>query len=124
MYRIVLSACLVLAACGTPQEKCARSVESDLSTVTALIDETQADITRGYRYVYETRGIDVGFRYCSRSSNFGMCFDNSSSNTVRRAVAIDPAEEQRKLAGLQDQKARLEAAECRPDGARLMQRPS
>lgn len=124
MTRILLIACLALAACGTPQEQCARSVDRDLRTVTSLIDETQANLRRGYRYVYETRNTHVGFRYCSRSSNFGMCFDNSAPSTVRRAVAIDPAQEKRKLASLNSQQARLQSAQCRPDGARILAAPN
>lgn len=120
MYRLVLPACLLLAACGTPQENCARNVQRDLRTIEGLIEDTETNLQRGFAYEYETRDVNIGFRYCSGYSNLGFCLDNPGSSTVRRAVAIDPLEEQRKLDGLLVQKQRLETAQCRADGARII----
>lgn len=120
MFRLLFPLCLLLAACATPQEKCASALQQDRQTIDALIEETQANIARGFRYEIEPRSVTVGVRYCSRSSNVGFCMNNASPATVRRAVAIDPAEQARKLAALKAQKARLDSAQCRPDGIRLL----
>jgi hypothetical protein len=121
---------LFLAGCGTPQERCISSVTRDLRVVDRLIAESEADLARGYAYVSETVFVPV-WGYCTgpvlvrpRDGSAPvlvpgqMCWDDRPQ-TVRRPVAIDPAAEKRKLAGLQDQRKKLIAraepaiAQCR-----------
>jgi hypothetical protein len=122
--------CLMLAGCGTPQERCISSVTRDLRVVDRLIAESQANLARGYALVNQTVYVPV-WEYCTppvlvRPKDGSqpvlvpgrMCLDDEP-RTVRRSVAIDPAAEKRKLAGLQDQRRKLVAraepaiAQCR-----------
>lgn len=48
MRRLALLPLLILTACGTPQEHCINRNTRDLRTMQKLVDETQANITRGY----------------------------------------------------------------------------
>jgi hypothetical protein len=48
MRRLLLPALLLLVACGTPQEQCINRNTRDLRTMQKLVDETQANLTRGY----------------------------------------------------------------------------
>lgn len=111
MRVLVPLACLVLVtACATPQERCARRATSDLRTLTALIGETEANIARGFAYREELRSVNYGLTYCA--AGYGgvgvrLCADNQVQ-TVRRPVAIDLDAERQKLAGLRDKRAELE----------------
>jgi hypothetical protein len=126
----VLALCVVLAGCGTPQERCISSVTRDLRIVDRLIAESQTNLARGYALVNQTVYVTT-WDYCTgpvlMQPNLGgppvlipgqMCLDDEA-RTVRRPVAIDPAAEKRKLAGLQDQRRKLAAraepaiAQCR-----------
>jgi hypothetical protein len=121
LARLCLPAlCLVLAGCGTPQERCIASVTRDLRIVDRLIADSQANLARGYALVNQTVYVTT-WDYCSGpvlvQPNVGgppvlipgqMCLDDQA-RTVRRPVAIDPAAEKRKLAGLQDQRKKLVA---------------
>ena len=114
--RSILSLPLVaIAACSTPQEACMSRIDRDLRTVTALIAETETNLARGYTYVVEPSRTRVGVSYCTRSSSrIGFC--GSTANDVRRrAVAIDPEAEARKLETLRNQQAKLTA--LRPQAA-------
>ena len=48
MRRLALFSLLALTACGTPQEQCINRNTRDLRTIQRLVDETQANIARGY----------------------------------------------------------------------------
>lgn len=125
MHRLAPLTCLMIAtltlvACGTPQEQCSKAVTKDIRTVDILIRETQGNLARGFRYETEYRNTNFGLSLCTGRSNVGFCYDNRGPTTVRRAVAIDPEQEQRKLAALQDQKSSLLQAQCQPNGARIM----
>ncbi len=117
---LCLLLCAALAACGTPQQRCIASVTRDLRVVDRLIGESEANLARGYAYVSEVIVVPV-WDYCGgpvlvQPSDGSapvvvpgrMCWDDQPQ-TVRRPVAIDPAAEQRKLAGLKQQRAKLSA---------------
>jgi hypothetical protein len=97
---------LLLTACGTPQQQCIRPYTKELRQVDALIAETRANLARGYGY-REDRVTDWDYEPCYwgrpggpggiRSSS--MCWE-PYERTVRTAVAVDPASEERKLAAL------------------------
>jgi hypothetical protein len=126
----LLALCLLLAACGTPQERCISGVTRDLRVIDGLIANSQATLARGYAVVNQTIYVPV-WDYCTApvlvrprdgSTPYvvpgRMCLDDEP-RTVQRPVAIDPAAEKRKLAGLQDQRKKLVArvepaiAQCR-----------
>lgn len=110
MFRIVLLLCAFLAACASPVDRCIKSATTELRTVNALIAETEANIARGYRYVTEPRRVRVGVSYCSgRHGNIRFCGD-SYNDVVRRPVAVDTAEETRKLASLKTKQTELRRA--------------
>jgi hypothetical protein len=125
-----LALCLLLAACGTPQDRCIASVTRDLRVVDRLIADTEANLARGYALVNQTVFVPA-WDYCTgpvlvQPAAGGppmlipgqWCLDDDPV-TVRRPVAIDPAAEKRKLAGLQDQRRKILAraepaiAQCR-----------
>lgn len=114
MRLILVLACLTLAACGTPQDRCVRATNREAATLDRLITETQEAMTRGYRIETELRdsGVTWGVAYCNRSRNIGFCFDNDRPRTVRRAVPIDPEAERRKLANLRERRAALADRSC------------
>ncbi|MCA0272032.1 MAG: hypothetical protein LCH69_08200 [Proteobacteria bacterium] len=104
---------LLLAACGTPQEQCIRPYTKELRQVDALIAETRANLARGYGY-REDRVTDWDYEPCywGRSvtpggiSSRSMCWE-PYERTVRTAVAVDPASEERKLAALTQRRTTL-----------------
>jgi hypothetical protein len=104
----------LLAACGTPQQQCINSVTRDLRVVNGLILETQANIQRGYAYATVTRTIPQ-YVDCTPRPTEGnpepkpqMCLVNTAQ-TFRQPVAIDLAEEQKKLDQLLARRETLQA---------------
>jgi hypothetical protein len=106
----LISLCLILAACGTPQEQCIARETRDLRVVTRLIAETQGNLARGYAFeeytTYEIDYIPCGVLPTPRQTRF--CRDRVPE-IERRPVAIDLAAEQRKLDSLLDRRRDLEA---------------
>lgn len=103
----------LLAACATPLQQCIRPYTSELRQLDALIAEARANLARGYGY-REDRVTDWDYEPCYwgrpggpggiRSS--AMCWE-PYERTVRTAVAIDPAAEERKLAALTSRRTAL-----------------
>jgi hypothetical protein len=112
-----LLALVALAACGTPQERCVAGVTRDLRVVEGLIGDAEVNLARGYG-MRETIVFVPVWDYCGPPVVVqpqggapvvvpaGLCLDDRAQ-TVRRPVAIDLDAERRKLAQLQDQRARL-----------------
>jgi hypothetical protein len=109
---------LLLAACGTPQERCINSVTRELRLIDDLIAETQLNLARGYS-MEETVVYDTRWVYCSppvvvqapdgtqRVVQTGaMCLDDYQ-DIVERPRAIDPVAERNKLKGLQERQRAL-----------------
>ena len=106
---------LVLAACGTPQERCISQNTSEFRTVSRLLAEVEWNLARGYaweeRQVVRDRltqcrdvrrdrdgkVVGVGYRPCWRDY----------IDTERYRVPIDPAAEQRKRDNLAARRAAL-----------------
>lgn len=93
----------LLAACGTPQERCIRGNTGEYRALSRLLAETEANLARGYawreRQVMRTeldscyrpvRRRDGDIDYIERD-----CWRNVV-DTERYRVPIDPASEQRK----------------------------
>ncbi len=116
MRRIVLSSlCLLLAACGTPQEQCINRETRDLRVVNRLISETEGNLARGYAFeeytVYETEYVRCGYDPDdgdpATPRRPRLCLDRVPE-IERRPVAIDLAAEQRKLDSLLAKRRDLE----------------
>lgn len=106
---------VVLAACGTPQERCISGATADLRPVDRLIAETQGNISRGYGLQATTVYRDVwvpcygGYGpYGPYRAAGGMCIDEQAQ-IIERPVAVDIAEEKKKLAQLQAKRKELAA---------------
>lgn len=102
----------VLAACSTPQEYCILRATEELRKVERLIADVRRDLERGYTTRTETYTTRV-WRVCSVTKDAQgeitarqYCWDTDLA-TREVAEPIDPAEEQRKLQGLERQKDRL-----------------
>jgi hypothetical protein len=116
MRAAILPALLILAACGTPQQQCINRETRDLRVVERLIAETQGNLDRGYGFeevtVYNTEYVDCTPRVIVPEGQPvppiepRLCLDEVPE-TVRRPVALDLAEEQRKLASLQQRRQEL-----------------
>ncbi|WP_235829686.1 hypothetical protein [Frigidibacter oleivorans] len=95
---------LALAACGTPQEQCIGRATRDLRVLNDLIEDTRANVARGYAYEeYTVRLSRWETCYTTVKTSDGklvnrpyMCMEDYV-DTRRRPVSIDLAAEQRKL---------------------------
>ncbi|MEM1066425.1 MAG: hypothetical protein AAF771_00020 [Pseudomonadota bacterium] len=102
-----LVAVATLVACASPQERCVMNATEDLRVVNALIDETEANIDRGYA-IEEELEPRVGLNVCTgRRGSFAFC-TGTDFDTRERPVALDLAEEERKLASLIEKRQELE----------------
>lgn len=112
---------LILAACGTPQERCISGVSRDLRVVDRLITEVQGNLTRGYALeevtVYKPVWTYCRDRYYSHDGKYTsggpqFCWEDIEY-TVEKPRAIDLNAERSKLEGLQD-KRRVLALQAAP----------
>jgi hypothetical protein len=104
----------LLAACGTPQERCIRSATSEIRTIDRLIVETEGNLARGYALepttVYRTVWVPCAGAWGGLEPALvrpaGMCLDERPEITTR-PKAIDLAAERRTLDGLRQKRAEL-----------------
>ncbi|SIS64712.1 hypothetical protein [Phaeovulum vinaykumarii] len=120
----------VLAACGTPQERCINSATRELRAVSALRAETEANLARGYAWEEYTI-TRSRWEWCAAPPlppkpdgtqppplPPRMCLEEYT-DTARRRVAIDPAAETRKRDNLiarerqLERQARADVAACK-----------
>ena len=105
---------LIVAACGTPQERCISRNTSEYRTVARLLAEVEGNLARGYAWEerqitrtewddcpYVVRGKDGERRVLYRS-----CL-RDVVDTERYRVPIDPAAETRKRDNLEARKTAL-----------------
>lgn len=109
---------LTLAACGTPQDRCIQRATKDLRIVNGLIEETEANLARGYAYEtfeitrtrWETCYSPARVRGPGGKPATAMvprqCLEDYT-DTVRRPVAIDLNVERRKLDSLRQKQREL-----------------
>lgn len=117
---------LALAACATPQQRCADAATRDLRVVDGLIAQSRLNLERGYG-VRERTDFVPDWSWCNgpgyvrdrygnlRPAPPRMCWDDRPV-TRRYPVAIDLAAERRKLAELEAKRGQL-AAQARKDVA-------
>ncbi len=106
MRRVALALLLPLVACAQTRDSCEQDVAREIRRLDALIVETRTDLARGYRYETEYRRSGVGLVLCSGRHSVRFC-TATDDRPVRRAVAVDPAAEQRKLDLLEARRMRL-----------------
>lgn len=110
--RTVLVLPVVLAACGTPQERCISGATAPLRPVDRLIAETQGNISRGYGLqattIYRDVWVPCYAGYGPYRAPGGMCIDEQAQ-IIEQPVAVDIAEEKVKLAQLQAKRKELAA---------------
>jgi hypothetical protein len=121
MRRITIATfCLILAACGTPQEQCINRETRDLRVVNRLIAETEGNLARGYAFEEYTT-FETAYVRCGFDPDDGdpatprrprLCLDRVPE-TERRPVAIDLGAEQRKLDSLLAKRRDLELQSAR-----------
>jgi len=113
-----------LAACATPRERCFATATQELRTIDALIAETQTNIARGYAIAREP-GVRTSLVFCYDPPREPYTFCSQNEPTVvERPVAIDRADERRKLASLQERRAELAGATRRQVAACEAQFPA
>ena len=108
-------ACLMLAACGTPQQQCIAQNTREYRVVGNLLAEVEGNLARGYawqeRTVTRTEWDDCPYRLRDKEGNrrigYRPCL-RDVSDTERYRVPIDPAAEQRKADNLRARKAALQ----------------
>ncbi|MEE2861699.1 MAG: hypothetical protein VYB46_12915 [Pseudomonadota bacterium] len=111
---LALIALPLLAACGTPQERCISRNTSEYRTVSSLLAEVEGNLARGYAWE-ERQVVRTRFDQCRRVlrdkdgnahvTSYGCWRDYV--DTERYRVPIDPAAEARKRDGLAERQAAL-----------------
>ena len=109
----ILCGLLALTACATPQQSCISQARGAVSSINRQIAVAEGNIARGYaihkdwaKYTY------VGV--CTNSEGGEFPCEKSDRRWEETPVAIDVAEERRKVAGL---KQRLNAVRAQAEAA-------
>jgi hypothetical protein len=111
---LILAPLALLAACGTPQERCIQRETRDLRVLDRLITETRTNIGRGYALQEYTVSVPQWETCPPRTDANGnllpaqMCLEDRTE-TRTRPVAIDLGAENAKLESMlakRDQLAR------------------
>ncbi len=101
---------LALAACATPRESCISEATRELRTLTALVNETQGNIARGYA-IAEVQDVAVRRTRCTGTNADGSTFtfpcEETTTVTRQQPVAIDLRAERAKLDSLLERQALL-----------------
>ena len=99
LTRLTPFALLALAACTTPLQQCLSQARAQQSALSAQIQTAQGNINRGY--AIHTQSVPytyVGVCYADDGSSYSC--EQNGTRTEETPVAIDVAEERRKLAQL------------------------
>lgn len=104
---------LLLAACGSPQyDDCVASARAELDTIDQLIEETEANLLRGYAREPDP-AQQGGFRVCTGGDTpLSVCAERTKPGELK-PVAINPLNERMKLASLQQRRQGLEELAAR-----------
>ncbi|OCX66657.1 hypothetical protein BFP70_00375 [Thioclava sp. SK-1] len=107
-FLFILPMLAIVAACGTPQERCINRSTRELRTIERLLDEVQANLARGYAWeeyeVTRRRWSTCAVEEITHPDGTverrkKRCLERYTE-TERRRVPIDPAAEIRKRDGL------------------------
>lgn len=113
---LLLALPALIAACGTPQERCIRSGTEDLRVLTQLIAQSEATLARGYALV-EVETSRMAWRQCGwyppaqpgARPQPRMCFV-PVPDIETRAASVDLAAERAKLKSMQQKQRELQRA--------------
>ncbi|HWL56058.1 MAG TPA: hypothetical protein VNQ78_05200 [Paracoccus sp. (in: a-proteobacteria)] len=108
---------LLIAACGTPQERCISRNTNEYRAVSRLLAEVEGNLARGYaweeRQTVRTEWDQCYYRYRNRDggwyTGYRPCL-RDVTDTERYRVPIDPAAEARKRDNLVARKQALAPA--------------
>lgn len=110
---LIILPLMVLSACATPREQCIAHVTRDTRVLSALINETQANLSRGYA-LDEQQDVRTIKRNCRGENEDGSTFffpcNKTETFTTTRPVAIDLVAEQAKLDSLEERFALTQAS--------------
>lgn len=120
--RRVMLLCLLLAACGTPQERCIARETRDIRVLDRLIAESEGNLKRGYALeevvVYRDRWVPCPVRVLPPPAEGQpappppppqLCLDEVRE-TETRPKAIDLRAEAQKLASMREKRSDLTRA--------------
>lgn len=118
MRRVFLATALLLAACGSNRyDECVTRARAELDTVDRLIEETEANLLRGYALEPDA-SQSGGFKLCAGGeSPLSVCAERTRPGDMK-PVAINPISERLKLANLRQRRQGLqeladrEVAQC------------
>ena len=103
----------VLTACATPREQCISEVTRDTRILSSLINETRANLARGYAIERE-QDVRTIRRTCRGRNDDGTIFtfrcDETDTFTTSVPVAIDLNAERAKLESLEERFVQSQAA--------------
>lgn len=109
---LILLPLALLAACASPREQCISSVTRDTKVLGALINETRANLSRGYA-IEERQEVRTVSDTCQGRNEDGSTFtfrcEETDTFTTRVPVAIDLNAERAKLASLEERFAQSQA---------------
>lgn len=98
---------LGLAACATPQDRCAGPELRDLARVQDRIATLEQDLNRGYR-VKNPSGVTLGIGGCT-GGNIQFCLSKQTQPGARQ-VPVNRAGDEAELQTLRQQESRLRQA--------------
>lgn len=102
----------VLAACATPREECINDVTRDTRVLSSLVNETRANLARGYA-LDERQDVRTIRSTCRGRDDDGVVFefrcDKTDTITTTVPVAIDLNVERAKLASLEERFAQTQS---------------
>lgn len=104
---------IAITACSTPLQQCVSNANRQVATLDHLINVTQTNIQRGFGVV-EVQDVQVRRRFCTDRLEDGSRIryrcDEVRTFDRDEPVAIDIAQEQVKLAQLQERRAQVARA--------------
>lgn len=107
MRNLFLFVPLALLACQSPQERCISNATKDLTVLNRLIQETEANIARGYA-IEEKVVDDVRLVFCAGADGkVTTCFEDTVK-TEKRPVSIDLEAEKQKLLSMREKRSQLQ----------------
>jgi hypothetical protein len=102
---LIILPLVALAACATPREQCIADATRDTRILSSLINETQANLSRGYA-LEERQDVRTRTRFCRGENSDGTTFkypcNETETFTTTQPVAIDLSAEQAKLRSLEE----------------------
>lgn len=114
---LIILPLVALAACATPREECIGDATRDTRILSSLINETRANLSRGYA-LDEQQSVRTTRVRCRGENADGTDFtywcNDTSTFTTTRPVAIDLQAEQAKLRSLEE---RFTATQARSNQA-------